>query len=293
MTKLIFVHGINQQGKSSDSLSVEWLESLAKALAAAGYAGTPLTPVVPFYGDVLKTLSDGQETGATAQGAGDVSSGEAAFLAEGLEEIAAKDPRVDGNEVAAVADDVAVDAQGLFAMDRRINAIVRVIERVSPVHGDWALRLLKQAYVYLRQPGAAEQIDARVAPAFSDGPCIIVSHSLGTIVSFKLLRRMALEGRPLDVPLFITLGSPLSLRTVRNALGPSFTPPKGIGHWFNAYDKDDFVALGQGLTRSTFAEGIENWGDVNNARGDDHGIAGYLSDSKVVSIILGALAAKV
>jgi hypothetical protein len=288
MVKVVFVHGINQQGKTPEGLCAEWLGALAPALAKAGYAGAALTPATPFYGDVLFELASARADAVRAQGPGAASAGEEEFLAEGLEEIAAKDERVDGNEIAAIAEDEAVVDQGLFAMDRRVNAIARVLERISPFHGDITSRLLRQAYVYLRQPGAAEQIDARVAPHFSDGPCVIVAHSLGTVVSFKLLRRMALEGRPLDVPLFLTLGSPLSLRTVRKALGPSFAPPKGVRRWFNAYDKDDFVALGQGLTRSTFAEGIENWGEVANTRDDAHGITGYLSDPKVAAAILAA-----
>ena len=289
MVKVVFVHGINQQGKTPESLCSEWLGALSPALAKSGYAGDALTPATPFYGDVLFELSSARNAAVSAQGPGAVSDGEAEFLAEGLEEIAAKDERVDGNEVAAEAEEEAVLEQGLLKMDRRVNAIARVLERISPFHGDITSRLLRQAYVYLRQPGAAEQIDARVAPHFSEGPCVIIAHSLGTVVSFKLLRRMALEGRPLEVPLFLTLGSPLSLRTVRKALGPSFAPPKGVGRWLNAYDKDDFVALGQGLTRSTFAEGIENWGEVANTRDDAHGIAGYLCDPKVVASLLSAL----
>lgn len=291
MTRLIFVHGINQQGKTAESLRDEWLAPLRKGLDRAGYAGGDLEPEVPFYGDELFALSDGVSTGGvSAQGAGAASEDEAEFLAEGLEEIIAREARIDANEVAALAEDEAGNVVGQgFPMHRRINAIARVIERVSPLHGDLTLRLLRQAFVYLRQPGAADRIDAKVAPFFVDGPCVIVSHSLGTIVSFKLLRRLALEGRSLNVPLFVSLGSPLSLRTVRKALGPSFSPPAGIGHWFNAYDKDDFVALGQGLTRSTFAEGIENWGGVNNPAGEDHGIAGYLEDGKVSAAILEAL----
>lgn len=295
MAKLIFVHGIRQEGKSSESLTAEWLSALTPALAKGGYKGAALTPAVPFYGDILHELSKGGgATFADAQGAGGPlgTAEQDAFLAEGMEEIAAKDPRIDSNQVAEEADKLAADAivtgQGVSPHNRIFNSVVRVLERLSPLHGDVTLRLLRQAYVYLRQPGAGDQIDARVAPHFTGGPCVIVAHSLGTIVTFKLLRRLALEGRPLDVPLLVTVGSPLSLRTVRKALGPSFKPPAGIGHWLNAYDVDDFVALGQGLTKATFADGIENR-QVENSGDDAHAIAGYLADSEVVKQIISRL----
>ncbi len=290
MTRIVFVHGIHQQGKSSQSLRDEWLDALGPALASAGYDGPALAPDVPFYGDRLWELADRQGGPTIAQGGGAVPSDEAAFLATSLDEVVQKVDAVDEAAVQAEEDKLglAVD-QGIFGMSRRANAIARVIESVSPLHGDVALRVLHQAWVYLRKPGAAEEIDAIVAPHFKDGPCIVVAHSLGTIVSFKLLRRLALQGQPLDVPLFITLGSPLSLRAVRGALGPAFAPPKGIGRWLNAYDVDDFVALGQGLTRGTFAEGIENWGEVENLKDDPHSIKGYLADAKVTSALLKAL----
>lgn len=293
MTRIVFVHGIHQQGKSTESLRAEWLEALEPALASAGYAGPALVPDVPFYGDRLWELADRRGGPAVAQGAGEMPSDEAEFLARSLDEVVEKVDMVDESAVQAEEEklSLAVD-QGIFGMSRRANAIARVIEAVSPLHGDVALRVLHQAWVYLRKPGAAEEIDAIVAPHFKEGPCIVVAHSLGTIVSFKLLRRLALQGQPLDVPLFVTLGSPLSLRAVRGALGPAFAPPKGIGRWLNAYDVDDFVSLGQGLTRGTFAEGIENWGEVENLKDDPHAIKGYLGDAKVAGALLKVLQAQ-
>jgi hypothetical protein len=37
-------------------------------------------------------------------------------------------------------------------MTRRIDAIVSALERISPLGGDSALRLLDQAYAYLKMP---------------------------------------------------------------------------------------------------------------------------------------------
>jgi hypothetical protein len=151
-----------------------------------------------------------------------------------------------------------------FPMDRRINAIVRVLERLSPFHGDFVMRLLRQAYAYLKKPAAGSGVDAIVRPVLDAGPAVVVSHSLGTVVTFKLLRQIALEGRPLDVPLYVTLGSPLPLLAVRAALGPAFSVPNGVQRWLNAVDPNDFIALGQGLEPTSFAGPIENLTDIRN-----------------------------
>lgn len=294
MTKLVFVHGINQEGKSSESLTDEWSEHLDAALAALGYAG-PIDPAVPFYGDRLYQLTNGDDMDhvspqGTRDGA-DADDKEAEFLAKSLAEIVAADPRVDAGDVAQEAARENVDlvtAQG-FPMHRRINAVVRVIERISPLHGEWVLKLLRQANTYLKQPGAADEIEAVVAPHLAQGPAVIVAHSLGTIVSYRILRRMALEGRPLNVPLFVTVGSPLSLMTVRRALGPAWTRPDGVARWLNAYDPDDFISLGQGLTPKMFTGDIENVGDVTNLPKNAHAIDGYLRDPRVAEAIRDAL----
>jgi hypothetical protein len=292
--KLVFVHGINQQNKSLEKVRDEWAGPLNDRLAELGMPAIP-EPAVPFYGDVLFNATSGPATGhVAAQGSGDpraVAEDEAQFLENAMNEIAAGDARIDESEVSDVVaqGDAGPVGQG-FPMHRRINAIVRVIERISPFHGDIALRVLKQAFTYLKRPGAGEEVDAIVAPHLRDGPAVIVAHSLGTIVSFRLLRRMALEGYPLEVPLFVTLGSPLSLRTVRSALGPKYLKPDLVGRWINAYDPDDFVALGQGLTERTFAGGIDNLGDIENIKTDAHSIVGYISDRRIAEAIGKALA---
>lgn len=288
--ELVFVHGINQQGKSEDSLRAEWSEHLREALKAAGQP-KQFDAIAPFYGELLYDRSRGVETNrVTPQGSGEdnaVDEEEAQFLAEGLEEIALHDDRIPEGAIAAEIENstTELEEQGWLPMHRKINAIVRFFEGISPFQGDIALRVLKQAYTYLRVPGVDDEVEALVSPHFKGGPRIIVSHSLGTIVSFRILRRMALAGQPAQVALFVTLGSPLSLRTVRKALGPKYVIPEGVGRWINAYDPDDFVTLGQGLNRSTFADGIENIDNVQNVKGDAHAIEGYLKNPDIASTI--------
>lgn len=289
--KLILVHGINQQGKDPDELKATWLGHLARGL---GRQLGDVEVVMPFYGGRLFDLTSGAGEGhVVAQGEGATEDGEAEFLALGLDEVA-QGLGVSRQQI--MAEQRLIDTEGQsevvaqgFPMHRKINAVVRVIERLSPFHGRLILPLLKQAHTYLRKPGAAEEVDAIVAPHLGER-AIVVGHSLGTIVTFKLLRRRALEGNPVKVPLYVTLGSPLPIMAVQNALGPRYEVPGGVSRWLNAIDPDDFITLGSGLTRSSFADGIDNFLDIDNIAGDAHAIEGYLSDARVARAIGEALA---
>jgi hypothetical protein len=287
--RLVLVHGINQEGKSEAALKAEWIGHIDSGLGRPG-ATASLDVAMPFYGDRLAELTRGPQGRTVAQGAsGTPDTSEAAFLAAALTEqaqaagIGAKAIAAEERALAGRQAGVAVE-QG-FPMDRRINAIVSVLERVSPLHGDVVMRLLKQAYVYLKQPGASGAIEAIVRPVLDAGPAVIVGHSLGTVVTFKLFRQLALENRPITVPLYVTLGSPLPLMAVQAALGPAFSVPSGVGRWLNAVDPDDFIALGRGLDRANFADGIDNILDIENVTGDAHAIQGYLRERRVASAI--------
>jgi hypothetical protein len=243
----------------------------------------------PFYGDRLAALTNNRASPAIAQGAGDqFAMDETMFVSSALTE-QAQAAGVTARSIAMEERARASDPveQG-FPMDRRVNAIVRVLEKISPLHGDLALTVIKQAYTYLKRPGVGGEVDAIVRPAIDEGPAVIVGHSLGTIVCFKILRQLALEGRPLRVPLFVTVGSPLSLMAVQAALGPDFIVPSGVERWLNAVDPDDFIALGRGLDAPNFAKGIRDVLDVRNIPGNPHLIQGYLGDTRVATPIAEA-----
>lgn len=286
--RLIFIHGINQEGRSEDSIKIEWLDALEAGLGEPG-ARRSLEVHAPFYGDALAKATGPGFTRAIAQGAtGD--SEETTFLAAALSEQAqavGAGSRQIAEEERALAQEAgaAVTAQG-FPMDRQLNAILRVIEKLSPLHGELCMSLLRQAYAYLKRPGVDNIVDAIVRPVLDAEPAVVVGHSLGTVVSFKLLRQLTLEKRPVRVPLYVTLGSPLPLMAVQAALGPAFVIPSGVERWLNAVDPDDLIALGRGLDASNFTAGIENLPDIHNVEGNPHSITGYIGDKRVGKAIL-------
>lgn len=287
--RIVFVHGINQQGKDPERLKQEWKTYLEVGIGSEG-ALDGVEIDMPFYGDRLDLLTRGDKQAfAVAQGPGSMDNSEARFAAAMLEEIAEAE-NLDEAEIDAAEAELtgpAAVGQGL-PMHRRINAILRVLQGVSPLKGHVALGFVRQANAYLKKPGVGGRIDADVVPIFRKGPAVIVAHSLGTVITFKLLRQLALEGAPMEVPLLVTLGSPLSLRSVRGALGPQYLIPKKVGDWCNGYDPDDSVSLGASLTPNNFTDGIRNITDIENVPGDAHSIEGYLGDARIARAIYEA-----
>jgi len=288
--RIVFVHGIHQHGKSAESLRDEWLPHLLRGAGHDRLAAIDIA--VPFYGDRLRDLTDDPNSIAVAQGPdGQPDPDEAAFLASALAETAAAagiGPKMIATEQRIMMRETGDVGEQSLVMNRRFNAIVRLIEKVSPLHGTLVMRLLKQANAYLKTPGVGDAVDAIVEPVLRQGPAVIVAHSLGTVIAFKLLRRIALAGTPIEVPLLVTLGSPLPLMAVQAALGPAFKRPAGVARWLNAVDPDDFIALGRGLDETSFSGGIENLVDIDNDPDDAHAISGYIGDPRVAAAIAQA-----
>ena len=87
-------------------------------------------------------------------------------------------------------------------------------------------------------------LEKLTAGAQTDGKHIIVSHSLGTVIAYDCLKRVA------DCPAvdgLMTIGSPLGLSEVQDKLKPEWSkqdgfPAKDKGDWVNVFDHLDPVA---------------------------------------------------
>ncbi|RYG13374.1 MAG: peptidase [Burkholderiales bacterium] len=121
------------------------------------------------------------------------------------------------------------------------------------------------------------------------GPFVIVAHSQGSMIAYEVLRK--LDPAKYDVALFVTVGSPLGLPSVRSmfkqAINKKKLPfPACVRHWYNVADRRDPVALDGNLT-----DDIENPGQrFSNLQGSDintdsprnpHSGSGYLSNLHV------------
>lgn len=248
MRELVLIHGRAQQDKDPVALKAEWLEALGVGLRKNGLRlPIPESAIrFPFYGDSLRDLVAGHSASDAAEivtrgieGDGD----ERRFTLEVLQELQAGAGLSDA-QVAEMASHDTVDKGPLN--NEWALAILRSVDRFLP-HGSGAAIALftHDVYKYLNDSTIRQQIEEGVSRAITPGvESVVVAHSLGTVVAYNLLRR---EGhlRGWEIPLFITLGSPLSVGPVRRKL-KSFAPiqcPTCVAEWFNAMDRRDLVAL--------------------------------------------------
>lgn len=285
--RMILVHGINQQGKNSQKILDEWLSSLHATYTTLGY--DPLGKLsrieAAFYGDALEQLSSVKvKSEAIALGAEEAPEDFDEFAVDALREMALR-MGVTGAQIEAEVSETVV-AQGAGPHKKLLKAIARVIETVSPFHGTLALRVLGQAHAYIRNQHVHDEVNKLVRPLFEDDePAIVVSHSLGTIVAYSMLREFAKNGRPRQSPMLVTLGSPLGIDSVRRGFPKPRVKPDNVLRWINGADPEDFVALRPELTNDNFGPGIENYPDIENGDENPHSIAGYLSDPRIAKAI--------
>ena len=125
--RLVFVHGINQEGKNPEQLKLIWKEDLEKGIGRPG-ALDNIEIVMPYYGELLADLTNAKADGVIAQGPDYGLNQELSiFLSEGLEEMA-KEEGISSGDISmeqqrTTAETPTVVEEG-FPMSRRINAIV-------------------------------------------------------------------------------------------------------------------------------------------------------------------------
>lgn len=288
-TRLVLIHGRAQENKDSIALKAEWIDAYRAGLLKSQlpYALTEERVKFPYYGQALYDLVRGAATVAEVIVRGVEDRAEQEFQQAVIQELQQK-LYIDDAEVDAVLDQ-AVKDRGVLNWEW-VQGILQVVDQKVPGASSASIALAtRDVYHYLKNPGARDLIERGVREAMQPGlPTVVVAHSLGTVVAYNLLRR---EGAALGwhVPLFVTLGSPLGVEAIRSALAP-IEYPSCVGHWFNAMDDGDVVAL-YPLTpvRFNIDPPIENKINVSNRTPNRHGIAGYVGDKEVAARIAQAL----
>lgn len=288
---LVFVHGRAQQDKNADELKQDWIGALRHGLAKSGL-DLPIAPDAvrfPYYGNTLRDLVDFptvQAAEVLVHGEG-LSDDEQAFMRSVVLEMAAHEGITDRDVLAASGPRVIEQGPLNWGW---IQAVLEAMDKVVPGASAASIALFtNDVYHYLRNPGIRDDIETGVRKAMdASAPAVVVGHSLGSVVAYNLLRR---EGKSSgwQVPLFVTVGSPLGISEIRRSLRPIGHPPC-VGQWFNAMDDRDVVSLFPldanhfGITPS-----VENKTDVMNSTPNRHGISGYLDDQVVARRIHDAL----
>jgi hypothetical protein len=281
--KVLMIHGIGQEGSTQKELLEKWTESLHKV--SPGLLANAETRMA-YYGTTLANWANGDTAVGMGTGATDVNIGDAdeiAFLTSALQEAAEVQNLTDADIASAEQD--AAEAVAMDSMTGRfLVGLVRALEKISPLKGSLLLRVVKQGHTYLSSPGAGTAVDNLVRPYLKESPQVVITHSLGTVVAFKLLREIQKSGTDIEIPLLITMGSPLGLEAFKKKLGPPRLKPQSVKRWMNFYDPSDFVSLGKALHKE-FATGIEDDGTVDNFTDNAHGIIGYLPHQGVVQAL--------
>lgn len=286
--QLVFIHGRAQEHKDSVALKQDWIEAWQRGLAKSGLSiPIPEHDIrFPYYGDTLYDLVTGAADPADVIIRGGASASELAFQQSVIEEI----QRATGITDAQVDEALGAEVRERGPLNWEwVQAILKAIDRHVPGGSGKAIALAtNDVYQYLRNPGVRDTIDTGVRAAMDDRPTVVVAHSLGTVVAYNLLRR---DGPILhwNVPLLVTLGSPLAVTAIRKGVSP-IEYPACVGHWCNAMDERDVVAL-YPLDDAHFnvTPAIDNLRKVNNHTTDRHGIDGYLDDPMVARRIYDAL----
>jgi hypothetical protein len=288
---VLMIHGIGQEDSTREQLLEKWISSLHGI--APGLLSNANVEMA-YYGTTLANWTTGHANAAVPMGAelteiNPLDVDELNFLTAAMEE-AVKQNDIDESLIAANMDGVGHNAIPMDSIiGRRLVGLVRAIEQLSPAKGSILLRVVKQGYTYLSAPGAGTAVDNIVRPYLQKSPQVLLTHSLGTVIAFKLLREMEAAGIEIEIPLFITMGSPLGLDAFKKRLGPPSKKPNFVKKWINFYDPSDLVALGKKLDKPIFAAGIENDGTVNNPTNNAHGIVGYLPHKGVINALKEAI----
>lgn len=286
--KLLLIHGRDQQGKDPDNLKAEWINSLKSGLSKSGLE-LPISDddiIMPFYGDKMQELVNDADlpmeeiiTRGETYGIE-----EARFFYDFLNEVAVNE-NISTEQIEAQSPEEIIERGPLNWP--WVLAILRAIDK----KGNWGELSIKRftydVFLYLTNQNVKRQINRIIIDKLPVDPCVVVGHSLGSVVGYNILRNHP----NLNVEKYITVGSPLGVKAVKKYQDIPIQMPACVRNgWYNAYDKQDTVSL-RPLDEDYFniSPPVINNGTVHNFTSNHHGIVGYLSDKDVAREIFDAL----
>jgi hypothetical protein len=290
--KLLFVHGRAQGGKDPDKLKAQWLDALSKGLDRASLKlPDDVQAVFPFFGNELDRMLSALDAPLVRDVIKRGASGddrELEFRHEFLTEMA-KGCGIADSEIQA---NLEGGPRERGVQDWKwVHSLLKTLEQKTRFSDAALDRFTRDVYVYLTYPAVRKAIDKIVSDSLSPGSWVVVGHSLGSVVAYNVLAAVAKRSK-ISVSRYVTVGSPLGLRSIRDRLDLPLAMPRCLKDWFNAYDRRDVVALYPLDARHFPIEPpIENDGSIANFTDNRHGIAGYLDSAVVAQKIRDALGA--
>lgn len=150
--------------------------------------------------------------------------------------------------------------------------------------------LLRDVYDFFFVPERREPMLASVVDRLRSGggPFVVVAHSQGSMIAYEVLRQ--LDRAEVQVPLFVTIGSPLGLTEVKDVFREWTGKKRGklpfppcVDRWVNVADRLDPVALDTRLNNDFDGEIEDKSGWFANRRSprSPHSASGYLANDDV------------
>lgn len=254
----MFIHGIGAPRDVAGELR-SWTRALARGARRAGHSrfagaleGGAVDAVFVHYADLFTVAqAQGDELDLTNETAQLLVQFMIDSVGAHLSEVSDDEQR-DVLEQARAELEPADQEQGLLSPVRRsINAATTLLALPGlRAAGQWMggkllVRDLAQVARYLARAEAdasGHSLDARIRQrllaALDPAPNVVIAHSLGSVVAWEALHEYSV-----GLPLLVTLGSPLAMRTIvwpRLVPRPPATPPE-VARWLNLWDRDDII----------------------------------------------------
>jgi hypothetical protein len=309
MADVVLIHGIAQEQMGKAGLEKDWIPALADGVRAAGRPelanriwpnsqpdGVDVQMV--FYGDLfLKPGSQGEDDSLDELDA-EQQALAAALAIEWLTRAAERAGHPDHKKAKRQLAQLNSDGTPMGLPQEAGRKLLAAITKF-----DWFAyqgmafaerfvnRSLKQVTKYMSDAEMRTIIQERVAHHLEDDTKVIVGHSLGSVIAYEVAaKRLASR-----LPLLVTIGSPLGLRSIiydRLEPQPPIFPAL-VDRWVNISDRNDLVAAEPDLTRlfgnaDMTGSVIESSWSVLNGK-DAHKGESYLGKKEVGQPIASAL----
>ena len=221
MVDVLGLHGIGQQQRGRQQMLPDWQAALGDGVERArGLAWPKPSLDLAYYGDVF--LADTDRKGVR-QDPEALDEDVVAFLEQVQDEV------VDPSQSLDVED----PAKGLKGLPMPLTRLAALLDRRFGVAGKLLFfGDLVQVRRFQRDVDLAGTVLGRVREMLPQKPCVLVGHSLGSIVAYEALCRISDHG----ITTLVTLGSPLGLRSIREGMSqtardrmPSLPPASCAG----------------------------------------------------------------
>lgn len=248
MSKIVAMHGINQQFLGGAALTTRWLEAICDGLEEAGHAKLDATEFrVVGYGAIFRQAD---ARGSTDQAdSPDLHEMELTLIDAFLHEAVARSSKSLGRES---DESPTIQLPQDVSRGRAPQWLQQALLQLASSRFFYALngrsavlQLVRQAWLFLHDPDKKQEVLARVEAAVTPDTRILIAHSLGSIVAYEALHR----NPHWQVKGLITIGSPLAVSPmIFEALTPPPSAgkaawPRGLARWVNVADQGDIVAL--------------------------------------------------